>query len=253
MSPTWEVKLLITGHVSLDLDFNGIQFKREKDRNIAILFITAPEQQVLDEALDKCRRTLDKLAAIYDEGLKTTNQGAIVNRVSRYNKDGRTSIVSSFVTLTISLFKNERHKDEEMSKLLSEVTDESIIGTALGFYNKGLRAISTDPFDAFLSFWSCIITFIRKEVGRSPTGSDFKTFLKEFGVSENEAETLWGKRRSAIAHANYDPSSSEKISEISSTIPRIKELARRTIIEFLRHTCKEPLKELTNSSRTHKA
>lgn len=253
MSPTWEVKLLITGHVSLDLDFNGIQFKREKDRNIAILFITAPEQQVLDEALDKCRRTLDKLAAIYDEGLKTNKQGAIVNRVSRYNKDGGNFIVNSFATLTISLLKNERHKDEEMSKFLSEVTDENIIGTALGFYNKGLRAIFTDPFDAFLSFWSCIITFIRKEVGHSPTGSDFKTFLKEFGVSKSEANNLWGKHRSAIAHANYDPSSSEKLSEINSTIPRIKELARRTIIEFLRHTCKEPRKELTNSSRTHKS
>jgi hypothetical protein len=62
VSSTWEVKLLIAGHVSLDLDFNGIQFKREKDRNIAILFVTTPKQQVLNEALDKCRRTLDKLA-----------------------------------------------------------------------------------------------------------------------------------------------------------------------------------------------
>ena len=70
MSPTWEVKLPITGHVSLDLDFKGIQFKREKDGNIAILFVTATEQQVLDEALDKCRRILDKLALIYNEGLK---------------------------------------------------------------------------------------------------------------------------------------------------------------------------------------
>lgn len=171
MAPTWKVKLPITGHVSLDFDFNGIKFKREKDRNIAILFVTAPEQQVLDEALDKCRRTLDKLALIYDEELKTTNQDAIVNRVSRFNKDGKKPIVNSFMPHTISLLKEERHRDKDMFKLLSEVTDENTVGTALGlrtqrslhWFNVGLSETDAAS-DSFLSYFIAIECFLPESV-----------------------------------------------------------------------------------------
>lgn len=195
MSPTWEVKLPITGHVSLDLDFNGIQFKREKDRNIAILFVTAPKQQVLDEALDKCRRTLDKLALIYDEGLKTSNQGAIVNLISRFNKDGRNSSVNSFATHTISLLKNERHRDEEMLKLLSEVTDENTVGIALGlrtqrslhWFNIGLS--ETDASDSFLSDFIAIECFLPESVDEESeiieTLDKIKNYIKKIISKSN--------------------------------------------------------------------
>ena len=235
---TWKVEMPVIGNVVLDFDFGDIRFRREKDKNVAVLFITGPQQEVMDLALAKLTRVLDKLAVIYDEGLIATKRGARAEyvsgpRVGRRDKSGRVFVVDSSVNFAVELLKDERHRNNEVAKLLSKPTDEIVVERLLGFYNKGLRGVDSDPFDAFLSFWGCIETILRKAVGRDVTQTDFIKFLATFNVPKKEAMNLWGRYRSAIAHAGYDPSSLKEISRVSSKLPRIKELAKRSIVKFL--------------------
>jgi hypothetical protein len=235
---TWKVRMPVIGNVDLNFDFDDVQFRREKDQNLAIVVISAPQREVLDLALAEATRGLNKLAIIYDEGLWATKEHALVECaggpiIRERNEDGRITVLNGFTDFTVYLLKDERQKDTVMSKLLNKPTDEVVLSKLLGLYNKGLRSTNSNPFDAFLSFWGCVETIVKKQIYQEPKGNDFINFLAKFNVPKKEAKELYGRYRNAIAHSEYDPSSLKEMSKVSSKIPRIKDIAKRAIKNFI--------------------
>jgi hypothetical protein len=154
-----------------------------------------------------------------------------------YSKGGGSLSVNVKVTRARSArLKDDRHRDSAlMESILRERLQEkqTVLDQMMSYYNKGLRAMDNDPFNAFLSFWGCLETYIRDEIKRHLHESDFVRFLQGLNVGKEEAKELYEKYRCAVAHASYDPSAPDEVGSLAAKIPWIRELAKRFISKQL--------------------
>jgi hypothetical protein len=212
--------------VALSSLVDGVAFTRLGERNFATTEVTATHEQAIDVALAKVTRALNKLALVYDEGLWTTRREARAELLVTGAQHEK--FLDSFAEFQVDVLKDERHRDltvwEGLQRPMPE--NEAILSQMMSYYNKGLRAVDSDPFNAFLSFWGCLETYLRNELNRNPRRSDFIRHLERIKVGKNEAVELYGEYRSAIAHASYDPSALDDVGAVAARVPRIKELAR---------------------------
>lgn len=236
----WKVIVPVLGNVALEGDLDGIEFRRVDDKRFATTLVKAPQEYAIDVALAKVTRALDRLALIYDEGLSATKRGAIAEwvegprRIQR-NAQGRICVTTSFANLQIDLLKDDRHRDSTLMEGIRRLRPEkeAILDRMVSYYNKGLRAMDSDPFNAFLSFWGCLETYMRSAIKRDPRRSDFIRFLQELNIANKEAKELHGRYRSAIAHASYDPSAPDEVGSVAAKVQSIKGLARQSIDRLL--------------------
>ena len=225
----WEVKIPVLGSVNLNSkNVDGVSFIREKEKNFAIQRVQGNREQVIDLAFEKLNRVLDRLSLIYDEGLIASKDNIISNYFSGLKN-------SSVALLTLKLRKDDRFFDSDTSRLIEDFKgNDEVLGNLLGYYNKGLRSKKEDSFNAFLSFWGVVESYIRHTTGKKEVKrQDFVSFFQILEVNKKEADRLYKSYRSTIAHAGYDVSSTYDRNKVSSIIPRIQELAKQVIEKFL--------------------